>query len=76
MKIAYYCNGKNPKCKDSPWCAFSVPLADRDKDYCCRTQEVEYAANGPCEGNPSDDPDRFAEFKKGVFIEKDPSIRW
>lgn len=54
MKITYICNGKNPKCCDSPWCKYNGY-----KEGCDHTEDGDYAKYGACEGHPSWYPERF-----------------
>ena len=53
-RIAYLCNGKNPKCMNSPWCKYGGY-----SDGCDRTEDEKYALHGKCNGHPSKYPNRF-----------------
>lgn len=61
MRIAYLCNGKVPKCKDSSWCIYNGC-----KDGCDHTLDEDYALHGKCDAHPSMFPERFIQHFENV----------
>lgn len=61
-KIAYLCNGLNPKCSGKIGC-YKCSIPEFDPLMTCRhTLDVKYAVNGPCEDPEREVPNRFKRF--------------
>ena len=63
MSVLYLCDGegcrsKNKSCKGKP----------ETSEFCMHTTDPDHAVNGPCE-YPEQYPDRFHEFRPGLFVE-------
>lgn len=63
-RVAYRCNGKNPKCCGSMSCIVNNIDYNPFGCICEHTMKEEYAVNGPCE-DPWNHPERFRRIRIG-----------
>ena len=77
IKVAYICNGLDPKCSGKVGC-FKYPGANFDNAATCwHTSNTEYAATPICEDPESEVPNRFKRYvvsENEIRYFEDPEI--